>query len=175
MRHDVYLGLVSGGKGVVIWSLFRRGGVKRTWQRWYDAYAECGRELNGPRGLSQVFLFGKRQATLKIELSQGTAAANVALGGDVEPTTTTKAERAARAVKLPTWSAAELAYDAQDWLFLVNSGNEPATFVVVGFPQQANVSDAFTDAARPLAEHGRLQVRLDAYGVAALRIAKAGR
>ena len=31
VRHDVYLGLMSGGKGVAIWSLFRRTGVNRTW------------------------------------------------------------------------------------------------------------------------------------------------
>ena len=50
VRHDVYLGLASGAKGVLIWSLFKRKEVRRTWQLWYDAYSECARELNGDRG-----------------------------------------------------------------------------------------------------------------------------
>jgi hypothetical protein len=35
VRHDVYLGLASGAKGVFIWSLFPRKEVKRTWSLWY--------------------------------------------------------------------------------------------------------------------------------------------
>lgn len=31
VRHDVYLGLASGAKGVLAWSLFKRKEVKRTW------------------------------------------------------------------------------------------------------------------------------------------------
>jgi len=46
---DIYLGLASGAKGVLIWSLFKRKEVKRTWQLWYDAYAECARELGGAK------------------------------------------------------------------------------------------------------------------------------
>jgi hypothetical protein len=175
VRHDVYLGMVSGAKGVVIWSLFRRGEVKRTWQLWYDAYAECGRELNGPRGLAQVFLFGKHRSTLQIQQLLGKTAANVALGGNVEPATTTAQENAVRAVKMSTWSSAEFSYGGSDWLFVVNSANEPAALVVRGCHAGAQCTNAFTSKAMPAPSGGSLRLDLEAYGVAALQIVPAAK
>ena len=62
--------------------------------------------------------------------SMARSAASVTLGGNAEPTTTSKQERAQREVKLPSWTAAEFAYGDSQWLFLVNSANGPATFEV---------------------------------------------
>jgi len=134
VRQDVYLGLASGAKGVLIWSLFKRKEVKRTWQLWYDAYSECARELNGPRGLAQVFLFGERQSTLKVAQVQGSAAAKVTLGGSAEAATTTDQERAQREVKFPSWTSAEFVYRGSRWFFLVKSANAPAAFTVNDCP-----------------------------------------
>src|SRR5262249_43070419 len=116
VRHDVYLGLCSGARGVLIWSLYPRKDVRRTWQLWYDAYAECARELNGRRRLSQVFLFGERRSDLKVTLVKGSATSRFELGGDAEPTTTSEAERAKRDIKLPSWTSAEFASDDGRWL-----------------------------------------------------------
>lgn len=63
-RHDVYAGLAAGAKGVLIWSLFPRREVRRTWWLWYDAYAACGRELAGELG--QALLFGEPRADLRV-------------------------------------------------------------------------------------------------------------
>ena len=43
VRHDIYLGMVSGAKAVNIWSLFKRTAVKKTYDLWYNAYAQCAR------------------------------------------------------------------------------------------------------------------------------------
>lgn len=171
VRHDVYLGLASGAKGVLIWSLFKRPAVKRTWQLWYDAYCECAQELNGPQGLAQVFLFGKKQTTLQVRQVQGSDGARVKLGGTMEPNTTSEQERAQREVKLPSWTAAEFESPDGRWLFLVNSANAPAAFAVNGLPQGAALTNAFNGHA--VKTDGR-SVRLDlaAYEVVGLRVKK---
>ena len=166
VRHDVYLGLASGAKGVLIWSLFKREKVKRSWQLWYDAYAECARELNGPCGLAQIFLFGQRHSEIRVTLVKGNAAAKVQLGGDVEPTTTSQEEHAERYVKMASWTAAEFIHNGSDWLFLINSANGPATFALANLPVTGRPVNAFDDT--PLAlDHGNLT--LPAYGVTAIR------
>lgn len=169
VRHDVYLGLCSGAKGVLIWSLFPRKEVKRTWQLWYDAYAECAKELNGTRALAQAFLFGERSSDLKVRLVKGESTSGLTLGGGTEPTTTSVAERAKREIKLVTWTSAEFAYGGGCWLFLVNSANSSAVFTVIGWSRGSRAEDAFTGSPLRLADAAPLQLELPAYGVAAIR------
>jgi len=166
-RHDVYLGLVSGAKGVLIFSLFKRTGIKRSWQQWYDAYCGCGRELNGPGGLAPVFLFGRRESALKVLPVEGSSGSKLTLGGSMEPTTTSEAERAERTVDVPAWTAAEWKHEGSRWLFVVNSANTPASFLVDGLPQKGEVRNAFNGS--PVKVKGRtLRLNLAAYEVAAL-------
>jgi len=172
VRHDVYLGLCSGARGVLIWSLSRRKEVSRTWQLWYDAYAECARELNGAPALAQVFLFGERCAGLKVRLVKGESTAKLTLGGSAEATTTSAAERAKREIKLAAWTSAEFAYGGRRWLFLVNSANSPAAFAITGWPQGSRAQNAFNDSVVCLPDAAPLQLELPPYGVAALRFGK---
>jgi hypothetical protein len=168
VRHDIYQGLASGARGVLIWSLYPRSEVRRTWQYWYNAYAECGRELNGPRGLAQVFLFGQRRSDLKVHLVEGKSVAHVTLGGHVEANTTSATERAAKRIGLPAWTSAEFAYGVSRWLFIVNSANSPARFAVSGWPGGSRAEDAFTGTPLPLKDADELPVSLPANGVFAL-------
>ena len=174
VRHDVYLGLARGAKGVLIWSLFRRREVAKTWPLWYDAYAECGRELNGARGLAQVFLFGGTpEAKLDVRLARGEEAARVTLGGQAggEAVTTDETERRERDRELPSWVAREFVYGDAHWLFVVNSANDAAAFEVRGWPADVAARDGFTSA--PVALAAALRLELPAYGVAAVRFAPA--
>jgi hypothetical protein len=168
VRHDIYLGLVSGAKGVPIWSLYPRKEVRRTWQLWYDAYAECGRELNGPRGLAQVFLFGERRSDLKIRQVEGESVVPITLGGKVEAGTTSVAERTPRKITVPAWTAAEYSYGDRHWLFLINSANSPGRFVISGWPPDSRAENTFTGSLIALPNTGKLPVNLDACGVYAL-------
>jgi len=169
VRHDVYLGLASGAKGVCIFSLFNRKEVRLTWQRWYDAYAECARELNGPRALAQVFLFGERRSDIRIELVKGNGSATVPLGGAVQTGTTSERERAAREIKMPSWTTAEFLHRGSRYLFLINSANEPATFALGNLPLKSRAENAFDDS-RIAWTNGMLT--MPAYGVVALRFAE---
>lgn len=171
VRHDVYLGLVKGAKGMCLWSLFKRGEVKKTWQLWYDAYAGCGRELNGGRGLGQVFLFGgEPSAKLDVKLVKGAATAAVKLGGNAEPATTSEQERREREQKMPSWAAREFVYGGDHWIFLVNSANDRATFEIAGWPAGASAENAFD--SQPVELRAPIRLDLSAYGVAAIRFSR---
>jgi hypothetical protein len=169
VRHDVYLGLASGAKGVLIWSLFKRPKVRRTWQLWYDAYSECARELNGELGLSQAFLFGERTETLSVQPTGNSVAANVPLGGDLEPTTTSDQERQPRKVEVPFWTASEYVYGGAHWLFLINSANTPKSFELHGLPRRSQATDAFSGKAMAIRAGKPCKLQLPPCGVAAIR------
>jgi len=144
VRHDVYLGLCSGAKGVLIWSLFPRKEVRRTWKTWYDAYARCGRELDQERHLGEVFLFGAPKGDLQVAPTDDQAAKAVALGGEDEPETTSAAERKARAEAVPDFTVCERALGAKRYLFVVNSRGTPRDFTAGGWPAGCRLTDAFT-------------------------------
>lgn len=170
VRHDVYLGLCSGAKGVLLWSLFPRAGVKRTWQKWYDAYARCGRELQGPQGLAQVFLFGEPRSDLKVDPQGAAAAAGVTLGGDAEPDTTSAAEAAKRTEAVPDFTVCERAYGAKRWLFVVNSTGAARAFTLSGWPAGARLADGFSGQAIAAGAEHRLE--LPAWGVACVVLSR---
>ncbi|MCU0749220.1 MAG: hypothetical protein MUF13_06710 [Akkermansiaceae bacterium] len=169
VRHDIYLGMASGAQGVNIWSLFKRREVKRTWQIWYDAYSACAKELNGPRGLSQVFLFGQRRSDFTITSSSSSAAGTIELGGSMEPETSSPQESAKRQVATPSWTSVEIAYENSRYIFLINSANHPASFTLKGWPNGSIAEDAFTASPRPLPSGSPLRIDLPAYGVSAFR------
>jgi hypothetical protein len=173
VRHDIYLGLASGAKGVFIWSLYPRKEVRRTWQLWYDAYAECARELNGKLALAQVFLFGERRSDLKVRLVKDESSARLTLGGSTEPATTSSAERSKREINLPAWTNAEFAYGDRRWLFLVNSANSPAAFAITGWPRGSRAQNAFNDSTVRLTDAAPLPLELPAYGVTAISFSRA--
>ncbi len=170
VRHDVYLGLCSGARGVLIWSLYPRKDVSRTWQFWYDSYAECARELNGERHLARVFLFGEPKSDLKVSLVKGEKTTYLRLGGEAEPATTSDAERSKREIKLPSWTSSQYACDESRWLFVVNSANTPATFSVAGIPAGSRAQNAFNGALLCVTDGTAMQLEVPACGVAALQL-----
>ena len=101
VRHDVYLGLMSGAKGVAIWSLFRRPEVERTWPIWYDAYAHVAIDLTGRLGLGQVFLFGKRSGQFPVQIVAGSKEVELTKGASkkLEVGTTSAGERETKKIK----------------------------------------------------------------------------
>jgi hypothetical protein len=122
-RHDVYLGLISGARGVAIWSLFPRPAVRRTWQSWYDSYASLARELGTTHHLGSVFLDGKPSQTLSVRQTQGPTETSLFLGDrtKLETGTTTAAERATATTIYPALASAVLDHRDATYVFLCNS------------------------------------------------------
>jgi hypothetical protein len=171
VRHDTYLGMMSGAKGVFLWSLFPRREVKTTWKTWYDAYAECGRELNGERQLGAFFLFGQRRDDLAVTTVEprrpyplGSSVRNA-----LEASTTQPGE--GKKGLLHPWTKAEYALGAERVLFLANSCPEPTTFRVAGLPSRGlEAVNAFDGKPVALDAQGQLPERkLGPWEVAAYR------
>jgi hypothetical protein len=171
VRHDTYLGMMSGAKGVFLWSLFPRREVKATWKTWYDAYAECGRELNGERQLGPFFLFGQPRDDLRVSTLEprrpyplGSSVRNA-----LEASTTQPGE--GKGGMLHPWTKAELALGPERILFLANSCPEPTTFQVSGLPARGlEAANAFDGKPVALGADGQLpDLRLGPWEVVALR------
>lgn len=128
VRHDVYAGLIAGARGVVIWSLFKRKEVKRTWKTYYENYAQCGKELTQTENrLGDVFLFGDQRSDLKV--------------APVEK----REDYIVKSKPMPQWLSAEYAFANMRLLFITNSFNETTTFKISGLPKNSRAYDAFTN------------------------------
>lgn len=122
-RHDVYLGLISGARGVAIWSLFPRPAVRRTWQSWYDSYAALARELGTTHQLGAVFLEGKPSTSITVRQTQGPNDVSLFLGDrtKLETGTTTEDERAKATTTYPSLASSILEHQGATYVFLCNS------------------------------------------------------
>ena len=176
MRHDIYLGLISGAKGVSIWSLFRRAEVRRTWAIWYNAYAGVADELCGDADLGQVFLFGQPVAEDKVSVvhSRGPETVTLFVGDrtKLELGTITDEEREGAEFEYSALSSRVLEHEGATFVFLCNSHPEKAVYGKVAFAEGARVT-SLPEGKPVMAETvaaGSLEVRLAPYEVRILRV-----
>jgi hypothetical protein len=145
-RHDIYLGLMCGGKGVAIWSLFQRNDVKRTWPIWYNAYSRAAIELTGPMGLGQVFLFGQRSNKFPIDITFGPKKLELTKGGNetLEAVTTNDSEKQEKRITYPSVCVSEYEHGDATYLFLCNSsGTKRVDFQSTALTDEWKVIDVF--------------------------------
>ena len=130
VRHDVYLSLACGSKGVVIFSLSHRPSLKKEIHaRYYAAYIEVAKELTGKDGLGQVYLFGKVCQDIKGE----------ALGAEK-----LTAKTGAKTYESPAVKMSEHLYRGARYLTIVNSAEKPVAFQVSGIPAGLQMRDCLT-------------------------------
>ena len=156
-RHDVYLSLVTGAKGILVWSGWnRRRGFQRTFKKYYRGYAAAAKELTGDLGLGQVFLFGQHQHDLHVRVLAG------------PPILTVQYQK--QSVTYPSVSHLDIAFGDSRWLFLVNSAEREVRVGEEGLPSDSVlVEDALDDGFSPSAVQGTLEVSLPPLGVHALQ------
>jgi hypothetical protein len=173
VRHDVYCGLIHGAKGVVIWSLFKRAGVRQSYDIWYEAYAIVARQLTGERKLGEVFLFGEPRHDLKVKQLSGPATVTLA---DKKKTAEAKSlsarEQAGMSLRYPAVSWRELAHGTSRYLFVCNSSPEPVRVAVSGFPKSSAIEEADTGAVVEASNKPALNFELPAWGVRALKFSR---
>ena len=169
VRHDVYAALISGARGVGIWSLWpRRASVRRTYELWYGAYAQVARELTGAQNLGQVFLFGEKKTDIGIRQISGPPNVTLWTGprNEMESETTHDAERAKHRHILPSAASLELAWRGRRYVFICNSSPEPIELELSGWPAQGcMIEDAFT--GNPVPFRPSLRWTLEPWGVKA--------
>lgn len=159
VRHDVYLSLISGAKGIIVFSGWRRPKFS-TFDRYFQAYADCARQINGPMNLGQVFLFGQRRDDLHVKVLDGPA--RVATAHD-EP------------VEYPSVAICSIAHGRERYLFLANSANEPVRVSVDGLPQTpVKMENLFAPDEKRAVRDGPLELALESLEVQAFRLSLAG-
>jgi hypothetical protein len=159
VRHDMYLSLVCGAKGVVIFSLRHRDNFDAH-AVYAQSYARIARELTGELGLGQVFLFGERRADLSLTVIDGpaTLALSWDVGGDKM-----------RTEEYPSVAHLDVAHSTSRYLFAVNSARAPVRCWVTGLPEEVLTAIDVFGKEEPLSlEGGAFEVQLPALGVKAL-------
>jgi len=146
VRHDVYLGLVFGAKGIVVYSMAPRQGFSAH-EDYYTAYAKAAREITGEQGFGQVFLFGETRDDLRIEVTGG-------------PRTIMQADTfgagLGRSLEYPSIAFYNAAYGKDRYLFVVNSANEAVKIRVSGLPPvRVVIQDLFDKSNQTIVESGQ--------------------
>jgi hypothetical protein len=132
VKHDIYLSLISGAKGILIFSGFnKRRGFRRHFSEFYGAYSTAAWQLNGPLNLGQIFLQGVHLDDITISIIDG-------------PTRQQFSYRKEQ-IDYPSVHSTRRRFADHNWLFMVNSANEPVTLAITGLPDDKQIFDAFTD------------------------------
>jgi hypothetical protein len=126
-RHDAYMGLIMGGKGIQVWSGWRgRTGFSDTnFQAYLDGYLTVARDLNGPLNLGPVFLGGQRRTNVTMAITAGPLTLQTIYRG------------ATNVYPSVTWLATALS--GTNYLFAVNSGAQPVTATFGNLPRTARI------------------------------------
>lgn len=156
-RHDAYLGLIMGGKGIQIWSGFRgrTGFSDPNFQAYLDAYLTVARDLTGPLNLAPVFLRGQRRTNVTLNITAG-------------PATLQTIYRSATNV-YPSLTYLSTVLGGTNYLFMVNSGAQPVTASFGNLPRTAR-TDIFAGTTHPTVE-GSFSLTLAGLAVKGFRFA----
>ncbi len=126
VRHDLYLSLVSGAKGVFVFSARRRPNFPAR-EAYLSAYAAEAPRLLGPLKLGELFLFGEAREDLVVDVTDGPATVSF-----IYPSGGVK-----EAMEYPSLTYKRLALGGRHFLFIVNSAQEPVEASVGGLPFNA--------------------------------------
>jgi hypothetical protein len=125
-RHDVYLSLVSGAKGIIVWSGFnKRPGFRRHFTDFYEGYLSAAHDLNIDPGLGRVFLRGIAETGITASVTHGPA--------------TQKFRYRDKKYTYPIISIKQLRLGNQHYLFVVNSANEACQVQLAGLPKNRSI------------------------------------
>lgn len=157
VRHDVYLGLVSGAKGVLIFSLWPRKKFP-SHPVYLNAFCKVASEITGKAALGQVFLFGEARNDLKLNISSGPATAECKVR-----------LRKTQTFSYPSVSFANIAYKKERYLVAVNSTQQNVKAEISGFPVKIAAFNALDGKAAAAPVKGKLQLEFKPYEVIALK------
>jgi len=154
VRHDVYLSLMTGAKGIMVFSGWRRPKFP-AFDRYFESYAECIREINGPLNLGQVFLLGERRNDLQVRVLRG-------------PTKVATAHK--EPVEFPSVALLDVAHGRDRYLFLANSSNEPVRVEVRGLPRTTIMAEnLFEPDDKQIVRQGQWEPDLESLEIKAFR------
>ncbi len=121
VRHDSYLGMVGGAKGILMFSRRLRPKFD-AWGDYMKAYAQVNKELTGELGLANVFLFGEWREDISVDVYEGPEQVDF----------TFPSAKITDPIKYNSVNFADIAYGDKRYLFIVNSAEEPVSVYVGG-------------------------------------------
>jgi hypothetical protein len=157
VRHDTYLGLISGAKGVIIFSLWPRAKFP-SHKTYLDAYCKVASEINGKANLGQVFLFGQPKSDLEMKITEGPATASCKFR-----------IRKVETFTYPSITFANIAYGKDRYLIAVNSTKQKVKAEFSGFPKNAASYDAVSGEKVAAPVDGKLALEFEPYEVKTLK------
>lgn len=136
-RHDTWLGLVCGGRAVIVFSMRHRNGFS-THNDYYEGFASVAREINGELKLGDVLLFGEQREDLAITITSGPA----------QLVFEDRWRENAVPTEYPPVAWRSMQYGHDRYLFAVNSAYEPVEALLEGLPQgSVTIEDLTSDKA----------------------------
>ncbi|MFA6931486.1 MAG: hypothetical protein WCT05_14270 [Lentisphaeria bacterium] len=160
VRHDVYLALANGCRGVVIYSLAKRKNFSpEAHQTYFAAYKRIAKELTGETGLGQIFLFGERRQDLEGRVAPGSAMLTI------QPIPGQQQEFSYTAAYM-----AEFLYRKARYLVLVNSAETETGYDLSGIPSDTILIDVFSAQPVPVNAEGTLHLTLSPLEVRMLKL-----
>ena len=131
-RHDVYLSLITGAKGIIIFSGWsKRPGFEKHYHDFYEGYTSAAKELSGELQLGRVFLYGKKQSGINISVIEGPE--------------TQQFKYRDQTYEYTTISFKYLLLDDKHYLFIINSANEEVSISIDGLPASLQLYNVFTE------------------------------
>lgn len=158
IRHDIYLSLVLGIKGIDVWSMFEGRPNLTTGNEQFEAYGSVAADLTGSLNLGNVVLFGQPRDDLTIIVTQGQTLINY--------THTDNTQIVFNAVNV-----LNVAYGNERYLIVVNSAESTVDIEIRGLPNEYIVESLLEKTTR-VGNSKTLQLRLDQLGIHVLRIRK---
>lgn len=157
IRHDVYLGLVSGLKGVQVFSMWEHRPNLTTHNEQFEAYGSVATDLTGDLNLQRPLLFGERRQGIDFNV----------LAGDrwIDYTHTDDARH-----RYESLSTLDVSIDGSRYVFMVNSGKQPMQIELDGLPLLSVADDLLSPEGQIIRiANRRLRVDLEPLGVKVLR------
>ena len=178
LRHDVYLALARGARGIQVWSLFHSRPQMTTYLELLNGYGEVVRELTmPPLNLQESILFGERRQDIALETVEGPASIGLARGR-ASGGTELEAVEGKIDVGGQSWPAvrlANIAYGAKRLLILVNSATQPVRVRLKGIPTMADLTVVSGgDAAKLTKADEAIEAALEPFASVVLRLGREG-
>ncbi len=134
-RHDSYLSLVSGIKGILIWAGARRAVNDNSFGFYFDGYGSVARDLTGRFALGRVFLFGESRSDLTATVVDGpTQAPPLTQGKGGVPECANDKDSPDYLKPYDSVNFANIQYGTERYLIAVNSTSEQVTVKFKGLP-----------------------------------------
>jgi hypothetical protein len=136
-RHDTYLSLITGAKGVLVFSYRVRVNFPAH-DDYYEGFASVSREVCGPLNLADVFLFGEVRGDLDMQITSGPKSVLLPSSG----------KDASVPPAYPSISFVDIAHGPHRYLIAVNSSYEAVETQVTGLPDGKVQSEALFAGGR---------------------------